>query len=67
MHGLGVQVNPARPLDAPEIGIDEDCVENLLVQQFEKYTAALFGLDAKNALHTVIECNIQPVVRQRLG
>jgi hypothetical protein len=67
MHGLGVQVNPARPFDTAEIGIDGDCVENLLIQQFEKHAAALFWFDTKNALHSIVESNFQTVIRQRLG
>src|SRR5882724_4922002 len=67
MHCIGTQVNAARPLHAAEIGVDGDGVENPGVQQLQKYAAAPFRLNAKNASQAVVEGDFQPVLRQRFG
>ena len=67
MHRVRAKINSARPFHTAEIGIDGDGIENVGVQQFQKYTAAPFGFNGENSAHAVVEGDLQPVLRQRFG
>ena len=67
MHHVGAKINSTRPFHTAEVWIDGGGVENICIQQFQKYAAAPFGFDGKNTAQAVVENNFQPAARQRLG
>jgi hypothetical protein len=67
VHGYGAEIDATRPLHAPKIVIDCNCVEDGWVEEAIKDSTLTMRLDRVDAFDTVRKANPEIVVFDGLG